>query len=50
MEPRMILVVLAVALCPSLIVFGLGCALAFYRTHRPPSRRQYPVTQDHRAT
>jgi hypothetical protein len=45
----MILVVLAVALAPSLIVFGLGCALAFYRTYGPQPRR-YPVAQDRSAT
>ena len=46
----MILVVLAVALVPSIIVFGLGCALAFYRTYGPQPRRRYPVAQDHSAT
>jgi hypothetical protein len=45
----MILVVLAVALGPSLIVFGLGCALALYRTHGPQPRRRYPVAQDRSA-
>ena len=45
----MIFVILAIALGPSLLVFGLGCALAFYRTHRPQPRGRYPVAQD-RAT
>ena len=49
MEP--VLLILAIAFGPSLLVFALGCVMALYRTHYPFGRRPYRVrTRDPRAT
>jgi hypothetical protein len=41
--------VVAIALAPSLVVFGLGCTLAAYRTVRAGLRRPTRVRQAGRA-